>query len=419
MNGGDVVLGAWMSYTTQSGNNTLNYQYLDVQGLAERQDHILEMYSGNSLASKAQFRTLPIDLPSAVEDPLTVLLGSCFCSSRSESVSIGAAYLDLQRLYKTDLKILCGDQVYLDDPTLHFTLHTHTPADLEDRLFANYLRTWTQMGGSVAGGFSTGNQSFLQGGANFFTSDDHEFWNNAPSWATLIRDTWSQQGRDTWRQIASSLLEVFQSRVTMTQFNVGNVSFFMADTRFNRDANRQRFMSDNDLAALRTWVSGLTGLGVLVVGQPIFDKKAGWTGALTDWGLPDYQQFNDLVPALAQTDHSILVLTGDVHFGRVAFCQLKDQVYLYEIISSPTALVNPAVGGKWKAAPDLFPADSISGTVSAGVSTDANFKFTANHFLTLSFSKDGADTQVIVRAVEIKGNGQPVSPVEIARLSLR
>lgn len=420
-NGAPVPLSEWATYTTHSGKNTLRYQSVRLRELEPRTEYSFEFFESNELRATARVTTLPQDLPTLTEKPFTVLLGSCFCSSRTESVSLGSTYLNLQNQQKTDIKILCGDQVYLDDPALHFTWHRHSFAELEDRLFANYLRTWSQMGWSQSGGFRGGYQQFLQHGANFFSSDDHEFWNNAPGWATLILDTWTQNGRDNWQQIANSLLKIFQSGSSITRFNVGTLSFFIADTRVSRDVNREKFMSDGDINALNEWVTNLQDAGVLVIGQPLFSKKAGIKGNFTDWNLPDYKQYEDLVEILFKTNHSILVLTGDVHYGRIAYCQLKQGVYLYEIISSPTALVNPAVGGDWKPAPDYFPAFAVAreGVAQWTVTTRSDYQFTENHFLTLSFYQDGANTRVIIKRVKIEGNGQFPAPVQIADLSLR
>lgn len=420
-NGASLDLAGWKTYTTSSGKNNLHYQSVRMRDLQPRAEYFLELFDGNQLRATARITTLPQDLPNLTEKPFTVLLGSCFCSSRTESASLGSTYLNLQNQRKIDVKILCGDQVYLDDPALHFTWNRHSFIELEDKLFANYLRTWSQMGWSQSAGFRGGYQQFLQQGANFFSSDDHEFWNNAPNWATLLIDTWTQTGRDNWWQIADSLLKIFQSGSSVTRFNAGTLSFFISDTRVSRDTNRHNFMSAADLNALEDWVTNLQGVGVFVLGQPLFSEKAGFVGRFKDWNLPDYDQYEELVRILFKTNHSILVLTGDVHYGRIAHCQLKPGVYLYEIISSPTALVNPAVGGSWDSAPDYFPAFAVAreGVAQQRVTTDPDYKFTENHFLTLSFYKDGANTRIIIERVKIEGSGQLPAPVQIADLSLR
>lgn len=412
-NGQNVSLGAWETYLTRSRSNVISYQFVPLENLQPRTDYFLELFSGGEAKTFARVRTLPNELPAMNETPFTVLLGSCFCSSRSESITLGSTYLNLQRQQKTDIKILCGDQVYLDDPTLHFTWNTHSDEELEDLLVANYLRTWTQ------NGTFTGYQQFLQNGANFFSADDHEYWNNAPNWATAIPDTWTEEGRRVWKTVAGALFKMFQSTSTVTRFKVGTLSFFIADTRLKRDENQRDFMSVEDLNALRDWVASLEGVGALVIGQPLFSQKAGWRGRFFDRKLPDYEQYEELVRILSKTEHSILLLTGDVHFGRISHCLLKPpDVYLYEIVSSPTALVNPLVGGSWKPAPDFFPDFPIERVVQKPIENDFDYQFTENHFLTLSFFRHGAKTRVIVKAVEIFGNGQTPAPMQIADLTL-
>jgi hypothetical protein len=272
------------------------------------------------------------------------------------------------------------------------------------------VQTWGQSG------TLTGFQGFLQNGANFFSSDDHEFWNNAPSRATLIPDTWHEQGRDWWWTEATNLLKIFQPKSPHPVIKVGaGLSFFIADTRVNRKGND--FMSPDDLKALRVWVRGLSGVGVLVLGQPIFSKKAGALGNLTDWNLPDFDQYEELVKIIFQTEHSILMLTGDVHYGRISRCQLKPGIFLYEIISSPTALVDPRVGGKWHPAPETFPSFAIPGVVQQTIENNFGYQFTNHHFLILDFYKDGAKTKVVLNTVEISGEQAP-TPSKIDEFTL-
>jgi hypothetical protein len=63
---------------------------------------------------------------------------------------------------------------------------------MESLFVENYVRTWTQS--FPAAGF----QWLLRDGANFFVSDGHEYWNNAPTAATAITDTWTAVSREAW-----------------------------------------------------------------------------------------------------------------------------------------------------------------------------------------------------------------------------
>jgi hypothetical protein len=416
--GGNIQLTEnWMTFITRSKRNQILYQYLEIPDLQPQTDYFFELHMGNQVFSSCRVRTLPDRLPTVDEKPFTILLGSCFCRGQKGSAKLAAAYRKLRNKENIVLKILCGDQVYLDDPASSFSTHNYSFEDLEEILLNNYVQTWRQ-GGSLANAEadeeSVGYQQFLQDGANFFSSDDHEFWNNAPNRAPLVRNSWFAGGREGWWTIASNLLDIFQ-RKPSAPFNVGTLSFFIADTRVGRDADRRRFMSDIDFAKLKNWVEGLQDLGVLVVGQPVFSEKAGFfglSGSFGDWNLSDYEQYNKLASILSKSEHSIIILTGDVHYGRVASCQLRPGVFLYEIISSPTSLVNPLVGGKWHPAPDKFPAFGISGVPLRPRINTLDFNLTKDHFLLLSFYRDGTKTKVVVKACEIpKGGGTPVPTV--------
>jgi hypothetical protein len=414
----------WTRFTTRSGRNTLFYQYFTASDLQPGTDYIFELLSRNEVVSICRSKTLPEELPIVGEKPFTVLLASCFSASRPGSGAIGAYYLKLLEKENIALKILCGDQVYLDSPALYFLFNKHSFDDLEEILLDRYVQTWSQgereasrMSGEVAA--TAGFRQFLQNGANFFTSDDHEFWNNAPDAATLIRDSWSPAGRYNWMKIARALLEIFQSNRSHTIFSVGRLSFFIADTRVNRDANRMSFMSAGDLAALAGWVRNLKGAGVLVVGQPIFSQKAGYLkGTFGDWNLPDYAQYTDFARILNDTEHSIAVLTGDVHYGRIARCQLKPGIEIYEIISSPTSLVDARVGGKWQKAPDKFPSFGIPGIAQKTVVNNFDYQFTANHFLLLNFYRDAGKTKVVLKVCKIAAGGAFSAPAKIAEFHL-
>src|SRR5262249_11205368 len=84
-------------------------------------------------------------------------------------------------------------------------------------------------------------------------------------------------------------------------------------------------------------------------------------GAFSDWNLPDFAQYYDLVRIAGAAAHSLVILTGDVHFGRVAHGQLPSGAELIEIVSSPLSLVDRTVQGTWVEAPALPVAPPTSG----------------------------------------------------------
>ncbi len=391
-------------WRSQNGQYTLDYRRDILTNLEPRKSYTVELRTGGHWQADAEFTTLPDHLPNLDEKPFTLLLASCFCANKDQAGRLGNTYFNLPHDEQPDVKIWCGDQVYLDAPWSHYTAHTHDRAALEVRHFENYLSAWSQTG--TAAGFNYA----LKKGANYFTSDDHEFWNNAPNWTSLIRDSWTQNGRDQWWSVARSLFEAFQSPSPVLRFAVGKLSFFIADSRINRDADLHNFLSPADMRQLTDWIANLQGPGVLSLGQPLFATKASGFEKLTrrfsDWNLPDYDQFAELARALAASRHSIVMLTGDVHYGRVARVVLPSGLDLIEIISSPTALVDDAVGGKWHGPPDRYPAFDVPGVGKGSIEVERNYTLVDNHFLTIQFSQTGAQVKMQAKAWPVTNPGE-------------
>ncbi len=394
-----VVNSVRKQWASRNGSYRLDYRRDTLAGLEPGKSYTIEARVKGEFKSDGKFRTLPAELPTLDQKPFTVLLGSCFCEAQDESGKLGNTFFHLPSGERPDVKIWAGDQVYLDSPWHYWSWHKHDAAELEVKHFENYQRAWFQTG--TAAGF----REALRDGANYFSSDDHEFWNNAPNWAALVRDSWREGGRKTWYGIARDLYGAFQADSATEKFTVGPLSFSIADTRMNRDADRTRFMLNEDIQEVGEWVANLKGPGVLVVGQPLFTAKKGLTGHVTDWNLPDYDQYGDFVRRLARSTHSLVVLTGDVHYGRVASCALKSGAELIEIISSPTALVDKSVGGSWHGAPAAYPAFDIPGVAKGPVETKKDFMLTDNHFLTLQFSAAGGRVKMVAKAWPIISPG--------------
>jgi len=379
----------------------VKFREVELTNLSPRQTYAFQLKAGITSVASAKFSTLPQALPLESEKPFTVLLGSCFAYLEDEDEKVGNTYLHIPTPMRPDIKILAGDQVYLDSPWYRY-LSPHSIPKLQAAFLKHYRQTWGQ-----PNGFGR----LLREGANFFTSDDHEYWNNAPNSAPHLPKTWTANGRADWLKIARELFATFQTRKTVQEFVVPPVSFLILDTRFNRATSRTNFSDPADLQKVANWVNALQGPGVLVVGQPILRGSTGYLkGHLADWNLPDYQQYDRLIDIVGPSQHSLLILTGDVHYGRVARTTLRSGAQLVEIVSSPMSLVEESAKGQWQEAPPLFPPVRPSGSplpFARSQVTTETFASTDGHFLTLEFTRRGAGTHIRLRYWPIIGRGIP------------
>ena len=224
------------------GGRKLRYGTILLPGLASRTPYALQLRAGDSVVARANLTTLPTRLPGVGERPFTVLLGSCFCRKNDDAGDVGWAYANLPTGAAPDLKILCGDQVYLDSPWYGFA-RPHAVATLQSLFVENYAATWTQEGGF---------RELLADGANYFVSDDHEFWNNAPTPGTYAVDTWPGPlgHHDEWWASATKLFDAFQNPGAIAQVDAPPLSIFLPDTRRNRDRDRSTLVKPDDLESV-------------------------------------------------------------------------------------------------------------------------------------------------------------------------
>jgi hypothetical protein len=112
-------------------------------------------------------------------------------------------------------------------------------------------------------------------------------------------------------------------------------------------------------------------------------------GAVNNLELANFEQYRTLVGHLRRSQHSLLFLTGDVHWGRIAACTLPSGKQLIEIISSPLALRSQLsqLFKRWKAAPSTFPANDAAGLAVTTLPKDAPYKILDDHFVTLEFKQ--------------------------------
>jgi len=332
----------------------------------------------------------PGALPGPGERPFTVLVGSCYCVANDRDARLArAAALLARENASPDVKFLCGDQVYIDTPP-NYAWAPRERAELLDKFLGDYIDTWSERG----------LLPLLRQGATYFTSDDHEFWNEYPAMR-------GQGGRTpTWESLARGLFEVFQRREDPEPLDACGLSFFALDTRLDRDETLDRFAPPARLAALEAWLGSLQGPGVLVLGETFFGEKRSVGVSLTrlvgdlisqptiSGTLVEFAQYRELAALLARSKKTVILVAGDVHWGRIADCRLPNGTRLLEVVSSPLTLVDGGLsrlGRPWTRAPSPFEAGGLSGEVhTVGGSPGHPYKAEHDHFCTLEFSRPAA-----------------------------
>ncbi len=275
---------------------------------------------------------------------VTFLFASCFWQNNDRDGYYRSGLKELQRLRNPQFKLLIGDQVYLDWPK-EWNLGDD-PIELFSKRYRQY---W-------------GDEYYreaLQTCPNFITCDDHEYWNDYPEKQIHLPQTWHATNRKKYGRGADILYHQFQACLNPNQarwyeFTIEPVTFFVADTRSERercnDKGTSHFMSEEQWVALGSWQWNLQGPGVLVLGQPLFQKD----GNFLDHSLSNFPQdyarlWRILERSLAGTNqegrpHDILILSGDIHTGRYAEAHgpFPDAPCgVPEFIASPAAMINP------------------------------------------------------------------------------
>lgn len=346
-------------------------------------------YTCSALDQQAEFSTLPAALPAPGEPPFNVLLASCYFVHRDGGLD--AAVRELKGDNRPDAKILCGDQVYLD-VSRALLMEPVVSEEAVARLhLSKYLRNWT----------SSGFRSLLATGSTWFTADDHEFWNNSPDPATAIPLSWTAPGRRWMLRSGLNLFQTFQSPASGApqRFDAGRLSFYLADTRVFRQARRRACLRPDDFNDLLTWIANLRGPGVLVLGQPVLTEPASRIGGtFADWSLPNYPEYAPISEALARCRHSVLILTGDVHYPRIARVNRHDgRLQLLEVIASPLALVSGNHGAP-KPPPGKFRQLPVT-----RLEPDSS----SDNFALLQFTEASARVSVRIRHYRIPGGWTP------------
>ena len=355
----------------------------------------------------AMFRTLPGRLPNPSSGSgLSLLLGSCFSIETGKGARLGDAVRSLSADLFPHVKLLCGDQVYLDLPVTE-DLPQSLPK-LRRKLLRKYLDNWHHDMTPLGNGFG----AFLSLGSNVFTADDHEFWNNFPVKQAHLPITWRPTGRRRYEQAAKELFRCFQSdyqpdpetgvagvqSVTIGEpGEVGSFELKALDGRFFRDSDFDRAHLEEDLDHVVDWLENLKQPGALVLSQPLFDEPAGWLRRkFVDAWLANYKDYAPLVKALNRAPHDVLLLSGDIHHARYAVARGSSSRgnALHEVVSSPLSRI-PGKHG-YGPAHKRFPDPDVRGVTSRGVRTRLRGAFCKDHFATLKLNSLGCSVQVSV-----------------------
>ena len=395
-------------------------------------------------STQVRVRTLPGQVPSGFSKWFNVLLVSCFHLAKDRAGRAGNVVAEIAKRerFRPDLTLLLGDQVYLDLPT--FGILGGGLRKLAKKFEKDYRLNWTG---------SSGYARILGAAPTVSIPDDHEYWNNYPHAATVIRQTWTDGGRNNWERAARRMYEAFQlpqpgALGDAVEFDVPPLSFFLMDTRSSRDRDRKFTLSPASLERFRRWVTRVVDSGLFAViasGQPLLDKAAGkLKGAVADYTLPDYKDYGPIARELARLadgGKQFLLLTGDVHWGRVT--KGKDRnlngrgAGFYEVISSPTSLVatigkdqvQTIFGGikSFFGHPDPFPrhgkpkkppAFLARETLGRRFQCEMLHPQKGNHVAVLSFRQTGFGLELLVTYWPISRDFQIEEPVRVGPLKL-
>lgn len=290
-------------------------------------------------APRTTVRTLPAVLP---REGLTIAVASCFYEGFNMAARFGAALKEKPFAVPAALKILCGDNLYLDIPQLEGS------------------EPWTAVARRYLQQFRSGAYAeALRHLPTVTTYDDHEFWNNYPeapfrllAGAKLRKseglDRALLAGVDLFQRplnpprIGNALVShAFSIALQPDAAGPRELSFFVTDVRSRRttydEPTGRKMLPEADLLELELWASRLRGPGVLVLGQPLWLAE----GDIRDRMPIDYEeQYARIWRAIADANHDILLVSGDIHFSRVLQIPLhgrRGPREIFEFVTSPTS----------------------------------------------------------------------------------
>ena len=285
-------------------------------------------------------------LPQSVTDKgVTCLFSSCFWQNNDRDGYYRAGMRELKILCQPHFQMLIGDQVYLDWP-LYWDIADKEAIQLFGKRYRQYWEDEYY-------------REVLQLNPNFITCDDHEYWNDYPEKQKHLIQAWDDSHRNIYGPVADQLYYQYQQCLNPDEarwysFVIDPVSFFITDTRSTRgecrDNGAGHFILDDQWKALEGWQQGLQGPGVLVLGQPLFQKDGNYKDHSLSNFKEDYARLWRVIERslggknTQGVPHDILILSGDIHTGRYAEAHgpFPDAPYgVPEFIASPAAMISP------------------------------------------------------------------------------
>ncbi len=290
--------------------------------------------------SSARLEVRPFPSSIGREDWFRVLLCSCFHQAENHQALLARVFQNIPAAQRQDLSLFMGDQVYLDLPTLNN--YPDDSAKLADRFERYYRTNWTT---------NLGLEPLFNAAPAVFCPDDHEYWNNFPHASPIIQNSWKKTSRERWKVAADQVYDAFQctppaARGDNIVVDVDPLSIMVLDQRSQRQDDRSATLGPSGLQQLNEWVDRLIAgrkIGAVVTGQSLLDKPVGKIqGAAADWVLSNYGDYESILKALrrlADAGRPVLLLTGDVHWGRITRIREEGRTRFIEIICSPSSLV--------------------------------------------------------------------------------
>lgn len=394
-------------------------------------EHEISVSADQQLVAK--LKTKPVPNKIRDYDWTRILLTSCYHQAEDREGLVSAAYENIPSAESPDFTVLMGDQVYLDLPAL--INFPDNEAKLAQKFEGRYQTNWTSPNGLT---------NILSSAPSVSCPDDHEYWNNFPHLSPHIQNTWKVESRTRWKNAADQLFDAFQTpfptqRGENFTIDIGELSIMVLDQRSLRSQDKSRTLGPNGLDQLTTWVDHViseNNVGAIVTGQSLLDKAVGKIkGRVADWMLPNYDDYGPIVTELKRlsdgTNRPVLLLTGDVHWGRVTKIKDAGKTKFIEIICSPTSLVttigadqSKSIGAgfrkffmgedtRWPrhnpaADPEEYFAKQVFGRKFR---TETIYKHQGDQFAMLSFRKAAGTLAAKVTYYEI--HKEPQQPVDV------